>query len=90
MTPGSGNGWVKKNDVRTPDLSLEAKYTDAKSFSLKVADLEKGEEYALADGRDFAFVISFSGREWVVLNESDYAHLRECARLYNLGEDEVP
>jgi hypothetical protein len=75
---GSGNGWVRKNDVRSDDLSIEAKYTDKKSYSLKQADLHKGEKHALVDGREFAFVISFSGEEWVVIREADYKDLRDA------------
>lgn len=76
VTPGSGNGWVHKNDVKTPSLSIEAKYTDAKSFSLKLADLIKAEKIALVDGRDSIFTISFSGEEFVILREADYRELR--------------
>lgn len=59
-TPRSGAGWAVKNDVRTNDLSVEVKYTDKKSYSLKHADLKKAERNALADsGREFAFVVGF-------------------------------
>jgi hypothetical protein len=76
VTPGSGNGWVHKNDVKTPTLSIEAKYTDAKSFSLKLADLIKAEKIALIDGRDTVFTISFSGDEFAILREEDYRSMR--------------
>jgi len=75
VTPGSGNGWVHKNDVKTPTLSIEAKYTDAKSYSLKLADLIKAEKIALMDGRDIIFTVSFSGEEFVILREADYRDL---------------
>jgi len=75
VTPGSGNGWVHKNDVKTDTLSIEAKYTDAKSFSLKLADLLKAEKYALIDGRDVIFTVSFSGEEFAILREEDYRDL---------------
>ena len=85
VTPGSGNGWVHKNDVKTPTLSIEAKYTDAKSFSLKLADLIKAEKIALVDGRDIIFTVSFSGDEFVIIREADYRAMhhelllwREC------------
>ena len=55
-TPGSGNG-IRKNDVRTPDLSFELKYTGKSQYTLKASELEKGEKHALLDGRDFAFGI---------------------------------
>jgi len=75
VTPGSGNGWVHKNDVKTPTLSIEAKYTDAKSYSLKLVDLIKAEKIALMDGRDSIFTVSFSGEEFVILREADYREL---------------
>lgn len=73
VTPGSGNGWVKKNDVRTRDVSFEAKYTEKKQFTLKQADLHTAERNALIDGRDSVFVVSFGGEEWAVIREADYA-----------------
>lgn len=76
VTPGSGNGWVHKNDVKTPTLSIEAKYTDAKSYSLKLDDLLKAEKIALMDGRDIIFTISFSGQEFVLVREVDYREQR--------------
>lgn len=69
---GSGNGWANKNDVRAPGLSIEYKYTDKKSYSLKAPELEQGEENALLDGgRDFALFVELNGREWVVTSR-DY------------------
>ena len=77
VNSGSGNGIWRKNDVRTPTESIEFKYTDAKSYSLKLADLLKGERHALLDGRRFIFGIGFGTRErFVVLREEDYLELR--------------
>jgi hypothetical protein len=75
VNAGSGNGWVRKSDVRTADVLFEMKYTDAKSYSLKAADLKKAEDYALVDGREMAFGISFSGVEYMVLPEEYYHRL---------------
>lgn len=62
-TPRSGAGWAVKNDVKTNDLSVEIKYTDKKSYSLKHDDLKKAERHALNDsGREFAFVVGFGRR----------------------------
>lgn len=76
VNPGSGNQWYHKGDVRTPDLLIEAKYTDAASYSLKVADLHKVEKQAYAIDKDWAFLISFGGEEFVVIRESDYLSMR--------------
>ncbi len=83
VTPGSGSGWATKNDVRTDDLSLELKYTDKKSYSLKRADLDKAEQQALIDGgRDFAFMVGFSQptsnrveREYVIISREHFERL---------------
>lgn len=75
VTPGSGNGWMRKNDVRSDDVSFEMKYTDAKQFALKVADLTKAEEHAIRDGREMVFGISFSGERFVLITEDYYATL---------------
>ena len=66
-TTGSGNGWVQKNDVRTPTHSMELKYTDKKSFSLKLADLLLAEQYAILDGREMLFGISMGGQVYWIL-----------------------
>ncbi len=85
MTSGSGNGWAVKNDVRTDDISLEYKYTDAKSFPLKYEDLKKAETNALLDsGREFGFVVGFARphgsvtkveREYVVVSREYFESL---------------
>lgn len=74
-TPGSGNTWARKNDVRSPDKSFEMKYTGKKQYTLKASELEEGERHALIDGRDFVFGIEMNGRNWIVLSEDDYAAL---------------
>lgn len=85
VTSGSGNGWVTKNDVKTDDLSVEFKYTDKKSYSLKHSDLQKAERNALMDsGREFAFVVGFgvSGRiddEYVVITRGYFENLRSTS-----------
>lgn len=89
VTPGSGNGWATKNDVKTDTLSVEIKYTDAKSYSLKHADLQKAERQALLDGgREFAFIVGFgekSGQrqvindEYVVISRGYFESLRTAS-----------
>lgn len=41
QTIASGQTPIDKGDVRSEDVRVECKYTDAASFSLKEADLEK-------------------------------------------------
>ena len=81
VTPGSGNGPVRKGDVHTHDLLGEYKTTNDKSYRLYEDDLLKAEQEALLAGRDALFAISFgrSNRNWVVISEDDYLTLREQA-----------
>lgn len=83
VVAGSGAGWITKNDVKTDDRSFELKYTDKKSYSLKIADLLKAEKQALLDsGRSFGFIVGFGEqrgqgrplikREYVVIPKEDY------------------
>lgn len=78
-TPGSGNTWVRKNDVRSERWSLELKTTLKRQFTLKSDDLRKGERNALLDGREFAFGIEMDGSSWVVMNVHDWHRMREAA-----------
>lgn len=77
VTSGSGNGWITKNDVKTEDVSVEYKHTDKKSYSLKHDDLKKAALNALMDsGREFAFIVGFSGDEYVVISRGYFESLR--------------
>lgn len=75
-SPGSGNGWVRKHDVRSLGRLIEAKWTSHKSFVLKLAELRQLEHNALIDNRTPVFCIEFKEkggtRRYVVLREEDY------------------
>lgn len=83
VNSGSGNGWVRKGDVRTEDELFELKITSAKSYSLKDAELENNSNQALIDGRIPIFLVEFksSGNSWVIMSKDDYLTLREEARI---------
>lgn len=85
VNSGSGNGWVRKGDVRTEDELFELKITDAKSYSLKDAELDKLTTQALVDGRLPIFMVQFktTGNEWVIMSKDDYLTLREEASIGN-------
>ena len=85
VNSGSGNGWVRKGDVRSGDELYELKITSAKSYALKDAELTKNYTNALIDGRIPIFLIEFktSGNSWVVLSKDDYMDLRERAGFGN-------
>lgn len=81
ISPGSGNQWHTKNDVRTANESIELKTTLKHSYSLKAAELERANKNAILDGRIMAFEIEFAddGVTCVVMMKDDYISLREKA-----------
>jgi len=78
VNSGSGNGWIRKADVRSEKELWELKITSAKSYSLKDAELSKHNDQAIVDGRIPVFMIEFdgSGNEWIILSKDDYLELR--------------
>jgi hypothetical protein len=88
VNSGSGNGWIRKSDVRTEHELWECKITDAKSYSLKDAELVKNVNYALMDGRIPIFMVEFkpTGNSYVILTKDDYLALRERAMCGNETE----
>lgn len=93
VNSGSGNGWIRKSDVRTWDELWEAKITSAKSFSVKDAELQKHINYALVDGRIPIFLVEFklTGNEYVILSRFDYEELRERANFgYEVTDGSSP
>lgn len=85
VNAGSGNQWLRKGDVRTDNELWELKITDAKSYSLKDAELQKNINQALVDGRIPIFLVEFkpTGNRYVVMDENDYLEFRERANLGN-------
>lgn len=85
VNSGSGNGWIRKSDVRTDNELWELKITSAKSYSLKDAELQQNINHALMDGRMPIFLVEFkpTGNRYVIMDENDYMDLRERANLGN-------
>lgn len=73
---GSGNGWLRKNDVRSDKILFENKFTTAtKSISLKSSDLRELTERAILDDRVAVLQFDLAGRRYVVLNEDDFLEM---------------
>ena len=71
--PGSGSGWMRKNDVRSEDLLIENKRTDnRKTITLKAVDLIALRHRAALEGRTGVLQFDLAGEHWVVLHESDF------------------
>ena len=71
---GSGNGWVRKADVRDGEdrYLYEAKNTAAKSFILKLSDLKAVGHHADREGRIPVMHLEIAGNNYVVLREHDF------------------
>lgn len=73
---GSGNGWLRKNDVRSEKFLIENKFTTAlKSITLKMVDLKELRERAILEDRVPVLQFDLAGRSYVVLVEDDFLSL---------------
>jgi len=73
---GSGNGWVRKADVRDRqrEYLAECKHTEHQSYRLTVADLKALGHHADRDGRIPVFHLEMGTERYVVLRERDWEH----------------
>lgn len=77
---GSGNGWMRKNDVRSEQFLIENKLTTGtKSITLKAVDLKELRERAIIEDRTPVLQFDLSGRNYVVLVEDDFLALIDDA-----------
>lgn len=58
-TPGSGAGWIFKEDGQTEHTIAQLKSTDASSISIRLLDLQKLEANAITAHKNPVFVIQF-------------------------------
>lgn len=72
VQPGSGSGEFRKGDVRTAELLIENKRTDAQSMSIKGEWLDKIWFEARSEGRLPVVGIEIAGREWVLMPREDF------------------
>lgn len=74
LTPGSGNGWVKKGDLRTDNEMFEFKTTNKETYPLSASELMRLRDHALLDNRMPVFEVEFAARgvTCVVLMKDDF------------------
>ena len=73
---GSGNGWMRKNDVRAEEFLIENKFTTGtKSITLKEVDLRELREHAILEDRTPVLQFNLNNRNYVVLVEDDFLAL---------------
>jgi hypothetical protein len=75
QTPGSGNRWYAKGDVRTPELLIENKYTGKTQVTLKALDLRKICDEATAEGLLPVLGVELSGEHFVVMPRADFLEI---------------
>lgn len=72
VNAGSGNGWVRKSDVRTRYTLIETKRTDAKQITLTDKALRTNHDLSWAEGRIPVLGFELQGKRYIVLEEDDY------------------
>lgn len=88
---GSGNTPWRKNDVRVDDeFLIEYKRTDHKSITIKERDLEELRTNALLEGRSPLMGIELGGRDWTLIETSEFERRRRAGAGDRLDAGEVP
>lgn len=67
VTPGSGNQWHAKGDVKAKRFLIECKTTEAASYRLDKATLTKIRIEAVKEGKHPALCIDIQGVEYFVI-----------------------
>lgn len=75
QVPGSGNGWVSKEDGENDFILCQLKSTDAQSIRVQQVDIRKLEEHAALSQRFPLFAIQFlnTGEVWLMAKPEDFA-----------------
>lgn len=70
--PGSGAPWSAKGDVRTDDTLLEYKRTNGSRITITAVMLSKIRTEALSEGRRPLLGFEVAGRDYIIMEASDY------------------
>lgn len=74
--PGSGAGWMRKNDVRSDQFLIECKLTEnLKSYTVKHSDLRELEVRAIHEDRMPVLQFDIANRQYVILTQADFLGL---------------
>ena len=73
VQPGSGSGWLHRNDVRSEQFLIENKRTDKKSITIKGDDLRSLRINATRLDRVALLEFELGGHNYVVLHRDDFA-----------------
>jgi hypothetical protein len=74
VQPGSGSGWVHRNDVRSEQFLIENKRTDNEhSITIKANDLRRLRINATRLDRIGILEFYLGGHDYVILHRDDFA-----------------
>lgn len=87
QVPGSGNGWVSKEDGESEHVLCQLKSTDAQSISIKKLDIDKLIMHALTSRKIPVFAVQFLQSDEVFLlvrplDLTDVAEYLSTGRCY--------
>ena len=84
QVPGSGNGWVSKEDGENENVLCQLKSTDASSIRVQKQDIDKLEYHALVSKKLPVFAIQFvmSGQVYILMKPQD---VTEVAKYVSTG-----
>jgi hypothetical protein len=72
--PGSGSGWVHRNDVRSDQFLVENKRTDnERTITIKADDLRSLRINATRLGRVGIMEFFLGGHDYIILHRDDFA-----------------
>jgi len=74
VSPGSGNGWIRKADVHADDYLIECKTTTKKTYSLSAETFNKLKFQAIVENKDPIMEIEFAENSTtlVVMDKNDF------------------
>ena len=75
VTPGSGNQWYKKGDVRNEGWRVSCKQTDKDSFTITRNDWREIEKIAREDSKSMAIAVQMGGIPFAVIPWNDFTFL---------------
>lgn len=89
--PGSGSGWIAKEDGENEIALVQLKSTDSSSYTLKMLDMRTLEYNAAVEHKVPIFVIQFLKQDklYAVVNISDLSDLFDAIRTGEVKERTV-
>ena len=90
-TPGSGSGWLAKEDGQNDHVIAQLKSTDANSYKLSLDDIDKLEYHAMVENKIPLFIIEFLQRDEIffVLKPQDLIKLSKYLEIGEYKESKI-